>query len=107
MFDEVNDKSDVNRRITEPYRSDPRYDNPRPNIFGAGDRTLGLFGGKAEIMSIIEPGHPGGAYHSGTYTICDHHGSCCAVLEKSGLRKPRLSSSRWELVEGRASTSSQ
>jgi glutamate-1-semialdehyde 2,1-aminomutase len=35
--------------------------------FGGGGQNFGAFGGKAEIMSLIEPGHPGGAYHSGTY----------------------------------------
>lgn len=35
--------------------------------FGGGGQNFGAFGGKEEIMSIIEPGHPGGAYHSGTY----------------------------------------
>lgn len=35
--------------------------------FGGGGQNFGAFGGRAEIMSIIEPGHPGGAYHSGTY----------------------------------------
>lgn len=35
--------------------------------FGGGGQNFGAFGGKTEIMSIIEPGHPGGAYHSGTY----------------------------------------
>lgn len=35
--------------------------------YGGGGQNFGAFGGKAEIMSIIEPGHPGGAYHSGTY----------------------------------------
>ncbi|CZR61354.1 related to acetylornithine aminotransferase [Phialocephala subalpina] len=35
--------------------------------FAGGGQNFGAFGGKTEIMSIIEPGHPGGAYHSGTY----------------------------------------
>jgi glutamate-1-semialdehyde 2,1-aminomutase len=35
--------------------------------FGGGGQNFGAFGGKDEIMSIIEPSHPGGAYHSGTY----------------------------------------
>ncbi|TVY22686.1 Beta-phenylalanine transaminase [Lachnellula hyalina] len=35
--------------------------------FGGGGQNFGAFGGRNEIMSIIEPGHPGGAYHSGTY----------------------------------------
>jgi glutamate-1-semialdehyde 2,1-aminomutase len=35
--------------------------------YGGGGQNFGAFGGKSEIMSIIEPGHPGGAYHSGTY----------------------------------------
>ncbi|KUJ19458.1 beta-transaminase [Mollisia scopiformis] len=36
-------------------------------FFAGGGQNFGAFGGKNEIMSIIEPGHPGGAYHSGTY----------------------------------------
>jgi glutamate-1-semialdehyde 2,1-aminomutase len=35
--------------------------------FGGGGQNFGAFGGKASIMSLLEPGHPGGAYHSGTY----------------------------------------
>ncbi|TVY71364.1 Beta-phenylalanine transaminase [Lachnellula suecica] len=35
--------------------------------FGGGGQNFGAFGGRDEIMSMIEPGHPGGAYHSGTY----------------------------------------
>ncbi|KAK0121733.1 hypothetical protein ONS95_010019 [Cadophora gregata] len=35
--------------------------------FGVGGQNFGAFGGRDDIMSIIEPGHPGGAYHSGTY----------------------------------------
>jgi glutamate-1-semialdehyde 2,1-aminomutase len=35
--------------------------------YAGGGQNFGAFGGKDEIMSIIEPGHPGGAYHSGTY----------------------------------------
>lgn len=35
--------------------------------FGGGGQNFGAFGGKAEIMSIIEPGYPNGVYHSGTY----------------------------------------
>ncbi|KAH7348426.1 glutamate-1-semialdehyde 2,1-aminomutase family protein [Rhexocercosporidium sp. MPI-PUGE-AT-0058] len=35
--------------------------------FGGGGQHFGAFGGKEDIMGIIEPGHPGGAYHSGTY----------------------------------------
>jgi glutamate-1-semialdehyde 2,1-aminomutase len=35
--------------------------------FGGGGQNFGAFGGKEEIMSLIEPGHPRGVYHSGTY----------------------------------------
>ncbi|KAL3427433.1 aminotransferase class-iii [Phlyctema vagabunda] len=35
--------------------------------FGGGGQNFGAFGGSAKIMSMLEPGYPGGVYHSGTY----------------------------------------
>ncbi|KAI9733255.1 MAG: hypothetical protein M1834_003339 [Cirrosporium novae-zelandiae] len=35
--------------------------------FGGGGLNFAAFGGNDEIMSLIEPGHPNGVYHSGTY----------------------------------------
>ncbi|KIW18944.1 hypothetical protein PV08_03233 [Exophiala spinifera] len=35
--------------------------------FGGGGQNFGAFGGKAEIMDMLEPGYPGGVYHSGTF----------------------------------------
>ncbi|KAJ9130774.1 Beta-transaminase [Pleurostoma richardsiae] len=32
-----------------------------------GGCNFGAFGGKKEIMDLLEPGRPGGVYHSGTY----------------------------------------
>jgi glutamate-1-semialdehyde 2,1-aminomutase len=32
-----------------------------------GGQNFGAFGGKAEIMQMLEPGTPGGVYHSGTF----------------------------------------
>lgn len=35
--------------------------------FGGGEQNFGAFGESKEIMTIIEPGHPNGVYHSGAY----------------------------------------
>ncbi|KIX07429.1 uncharacterized protein Z518_02082 [Rhinocladiella mackenziei CBS 650.93] len=35
--------------------------------FAGGGQNFGAFGGKSEIMSLLEPGYPGGVYHSGTF----------------------------------------
>lgn len=35
--------------------------------FAGGGQNFGAFGGKAEIMDMLEPGYPGGVYHSGTF----------------------------------------
>lgn len=35
--------------------------------FAGGGQNFGAFGGKAEIMNMLEPGYPGGVYHSGTF----------------------------------------
>ena len=51
--------------------------------FGGGGQNFGAFGGKAEIMSIIEPGNPRGVYHSGTYNNnVTTMAAGCAVLEE-------------------------
>jgi glutamate-1-semialdehyde 2,1-aminomutase len=34
---------------------------------GGGGQTFSAFGGRKEIMDMLEPGYPGGVYHSGTY----------------------------------------
>jgi glutamate-1-semialdehyde 2,1-aminomutase len=51
--------------------------------FGGGGQNFGAFGGSAEIMGMLEPGHPRGVYHSGTYNNnATTMAAGCAVLEE-------------------------
>lgn len=51
--------------------------------FGGGGQNFGAFGGSAKIMSLLEPGHPRGLYHSGTYNNnSTTMAAGCAVLEE-------------------------
>lgn len=66
MFDEVMTSRMSTGGMQKQLGIDPDM-TTLGKYFGGGGQNFGAFGGKAEIMSIIEPGYPNGVYHSGTY----------------------------------------